>query len=167
MATANSLAAFEGGAVAADVTVAGIGERAGNAALEQVAMAVPALGIKTHRLTPLCDTVLQAASLPRPACFPIIGKNIFSHESGIHVHAVLKNRSAYEPFSAAAIGRTDSTNVVLGIHSGEAALRHALDQLQIDPGAESLHWLLNRIRSHALKTKKPVTPHLLKTLFYE
>ncbi|MDF7823743.1 hypothetical protein P4B35_06930 [Pontiellaceae bacterium B12227] len=167
MATANTLAAFEGGAAAADVTVAGIGERAGNAALEQVAMAVPALGIPTTELTPLCDAVLQALELPVPACFPIIGKNVFSHESGIHVHAVLKHRSAYEPFSAADIGRTDSTTVVLGIHSGEAALRHALNELDINPGQESLGWLLKRVRNHAQQTKKPVTPHQLKMLFYE
>lgn len=167
MATANTLAAFEGGAAAADVTVTGIGERAGNAAFEQVAMAVPSLGIPTAKLTPLCNMVLQAAELPVPVCFPIIGKNVFSHESGIHVQAVLNHRSAYEPFSAADIGRTDSTTIVLGIHSGEAALRHALRKLNINPGNEPLGWLLNRVRNHALKTKKSVTPYQLRSLFYE
>ena len=167
MATANTLAAFEGGAAAADVTVAGIGERAGNAALEQVAMAVPALGIETRRLAPLCDRVLAAAGTAPPACAPIIGKNIFSHESGIHVHAVLNHRKAYEPFSAADIGRTDSTRVVLGMHSGEAALRHALQELNIDPGNEPLGWLLNRVRNHALRTKEPVSMGQLRNLFFE
>ncbi|VGO22421.1 homocitrate synthase/isopropylmalate synthase family protein [Pontiella sulfatireligans] len=167
MATANTLAAFEGGAAAADVTVAGIGERAGNAAFEQVAMAVPGLGIDARKLSPLCDAVLPAVGMELPRCFPIIGKNVFSHESGIHVHAVLNHRAAYEPFSASEIGRTDDTQIVIGLHSGEAAVRHALGQLEIRPGAEPLGWLLNRIKQHALKTKKPVTPRQLKNLYYE
>lgn len=167
MATANTLAAYEGGAEAADVTVAGIGERAGNAALEQVAMAVPSLKIRSHLLTPLCDTILEATGISAPACFPIIGKNVFSHESGIHVHAVLNHRSAYEPFSASDIGRKDDTCIVLGIHSGEAALRHALHNLKINPGSESLGWLLNRIKKQALKTKQPISLRQLRNLYYE
>lgn len=167
MATANTLAAFAGGADAADVTVAGIGERAGNAALEQVAMSVSALKIRSHLLTPLCDTVLPAAGLSAPACFPIIGKNIFSHESGIHVHAVLNHRSAYEPFSAADIGRTDDTRIVLGIHSGESSVRHALLNININPGKESLGWLLNRVRKQAKKTKQPISLRQLRNLYYE
>lgn len=167
MATANTLAAFNGGAEASDVTVAGIGERAGNAALEQVAMAVPSLGIRSNLLSPLCETVLDAAKIAAPACCPIIGKNIFSHESGIHVHAVLNNRAAYEPFSAADIGRTDPTRIVLGVHSGEAALRHALNNLKINPGKEPLGWLLNRVKNHALKTKQPITLRQLRYFYYE
>ncbi len=166
MATANTLAAFEGGAAAADVTVTGMGERAGNAAFEQTAMAVPHLGIDTTKLSALCDLVLRASDREPPACFPIIGKNIFSHESGIHVHAVLNNRTAYEPFSAADIGRTDSTRVVLGVHSGEAAIRHALQELGIDPRKEPLGWLLNRVRKRALENKKPVTLYQLRSLYY-
>jgi homocitrate synthase NifV len=167
MATANTLAAFEGGATAADVTVTGIGERAGNAALEQVAMACPSLHIHTEKLTPLCDLVLSAAGIEPPACAPIIGRNVFSHESGIHVHAVLNHRDAYEPFPAEAIGRTDSTRIVLGVHSGETALRHALQQLDIHPGKERLGWLLNRIRAHVLQTKEPIGPRQLRDFYYE
>ncbi|QBG47739.1 homocitrate synthase [Verrucomicrobia bacterium S94] len=167
MATANTLAAFAGGADCADVTVTGMGERAGNAALEQVAMAVPDLGIQTTRLSALCNRVLQATAQEPPACSPIIGKNVFSHESGIHVHAVLKHREAYEPFSASDVGRIDSTRVVLGIHSGEAAVRHALGVLGIDPRNEPLGWLLKRVRSEAQKTKKPVPIGRLRSLFYE
>lgn len=167
MATANTLAAFEGGAEAADVTVTGIGERAGNAALEQVAMAVPALNIDTTQLSRLCDLVLAAAEIERPRCCPMIGKNVFSHESGIHVHALLNHRAAYEPFSAADIGRADSTQVVIGKHSGEAALRHALSQLGIRTHNEPLGWLLNRIKRYALESKQPITAHLLRAFYYE
>lgn len=167
MATANTLAAFEGGATAADVTACGFGERAGNAALEQVAMTIPSLNLRTHRLSPLCDLVMEAAGVNVPSCAPIIGRNVFSHESGIHVHAILNHRDAYEPFSSADIGRTDSTRIVLGIHSGEAALRHALKQLNINPGREPLGWLLNRIRHHALETKCPIGPRELKYFYYE
>lgn len=166
MATANTLAAFEGGADAADTTVAGIGERAGNAALEQVAMAVPKLAIDTTKLSALCNRVLAAADMEAPRCFPIIGKNIFSHESGIHVHAVLKNRTAYEPFSAADIGRSDDTQIVIGHHSGEAALRHALRLIGIDARNERLSWLIDRVRNETLKTKKPITLYRLRVLYY-
>lgn len=167
MATANTFAALTAGAHAADVTVAGFGERAGNAALEQIAMALPELHIHTEKLASLCELVMVAAGVKAPVCAPIIGKNIFSHESGIHVHAVLNHRNAYEPFSAADIGRADSTRIVLGIHSGEAALRYALEQLNIQPGNEPLGWLLNRIKSHSLRTKRPIGPRELKYFYYE
>jgi len=167
MATANTLAAFKGGAEAADVTVTGIGERAGNAALEQVSVAVPELSIQKNRLYPLCKLVLDAAGTVPPDSFPLIGKNAFRHESGIHVHAMLRTRTAYEPFAAADIGREDSSEFVLGVHSGEAALRHVLAQLNIHPGNEPLGWLMNRIRRQALDTKQPVTPGLLRHLYYE
>ena len=167
LATANTLAAFESGAAAADVTITGIGERAGNAALEQVAMALSGLNIRKQQIMPLCSLLIDAAGLSVPACTPIIGKNIFSHESGIHVHAVLNHRSAYEPFSAADIGRLDSTRIVLGSHSGEAALRHALKELDINPGKEPLGWLLERIRNHVHRTKHSVGPGELKQYYYE
>ena len=166
MATANTLAAFAGGASAADVTVTGIGERAGNAALEQVALAVEDLGIRTQMLGPLCNQVMKAADMQPPRCSPVIGQNIFSHESGIHVHAVLQHREAYEPFDAESVGRSDSTHILLGVHSGEAAVRHALRQLQIDPGTEPLGWLLNRIRRRAMETKRPVRIRELKSLYF-
>jgi homocitrate synthase NifV len=166
MATANSLAAFRGGAAAVDVTVAGIGERAGNAALEQVAMTMPELKINTPSLTPLCETVLAAANLQLPKCFPIIGANIFSHESGIHAHAVLRHNKAYEPFRPEAVGRRDDTQIVLGIHSGEAGLRHSLKAIGIDPGREPLGWLLRRVRSFAAEHKMPVGLHQLRQLYY-
>ena len=167
MATANTLAALDSGAAAADVTVAGIGERAGNAALEQVAMAIPALALKTSHLATLCGMVLQAAGLEVPENQPIIGRNVFRHESGIHVHAVLNDRSAYEPFGADTIGRMDSTQVVLGAHSGESALRHALKQLHINPGNERLGWLVKRVRRQALQTKRTVSLEQLRTLYYQ
>ncbi|MBN2703056.1 MAG: hypothetical protein JXR23_02500 [Pontiellaceae bacterium] len=167
MATANTLAAFEGGAIAADVTATGIGERAGNAALEQVAMVVPTVGIKLEKLSPICELVLTSAGIAPPTCAPLIGKNVFRHESGIHVHALLNNRKAYEPFSASDIGRTDNTDIVIGLHSGEAALRHALQKLDIHPGNEPLGWLLNRIKSHSLRTKQPIGPRELKHFYYE
>ena len=167
MATANTLAAFTGGADAADVTVTGIGERAGNAALEQVALAVPALDLNNRRLAPLCEQVLLAAGIEAPATQPLIGKNAFRHESGIHVHALLNDRSAYEPFPADSIGRADSTQVVLGVHSGESALRHALRLLSINPGREPLGWLLNRVRLQARMTRQPVSLSRLKRLYYE
>jgi homocitrate synthase NifV len=167
LATANTLSAFESGASAADVTITGIGERAGNAALEQVAMVLSHLNICKRQLMPLCSLLIDAAGLSVPACAPLIGKNVFSHESGIHAQAVLNHRSAYEPFSAAEIGRSDSTRIVLGSHSGEAALRHALKQLDITPGDAPLGWLLERIRNHVHQTRRSIGPAELKHYYYE
>ena len=166
MATANTLAAIRGGAHCVDVTVTGLGERAGNAPLEQMALVVPELGIDKARLAPLCDLVLRAAGIEAPACFPLIGRNSFTHESGIHVHALLNQRSAYEPFDSSEIGRVDSTTIVLGIHSGEAALRHVLRELNIDPGTEPLGWLLERVHDHARKTKQAVSRQRLAELYH-
>lgn len=167
MATANTLAAFEGGAEAADVTVTGLGERAGNAALEQVAMAMCDTGVRRDRLTSLCELVIGAASHTVAKNAPIIGANVFCHESGIHVQALCNNRAAYEPFAAAEIGRSDGTRFVIGLHSGEAAIRHALRELGIDPRNEPLGWLLRRVKRYALETKQPVSPTVLRALYYE
>jgi homocitrate synthase NifV len=167
MATANSLAAFYGGAEAVDVTACGIGERAGNAPLEQMALVWPECGVKPVELTRLCTTVQRAAQLTIAPNQPLIGQNIFRHESGIHVHAMLQNSQAYEPFSAETIGRSDTTRIVLGYHSGESAIRHALQELGIDPRSEPLGWLLRRIKQYAQQTKQPITPAVLKNLYYE
>jgi homocitrate synthase NifV len=129
MATANTLAALQAGAQSVDVTVGGLGERAGNAALEQVVMALRVscamdCGIQTHGLTDLCRLVANATGRPIPPHQPVVGAGIFTHESGIHVQAMLRDERAYEPFPAREVGRA-RTKFVLGKHSGTAA-RHAI-----------------------------------------
>ena len=130
MATANALAAVMAGAGSIDVTVNGLGERAGNTALEEAAMGLRitlkrSCGLDMRRFAALSACVAEASGRPVPPSKPIVGAGVFRHESGIHVHGLLRDRRAYEPFAAEAVGR-DGTEIVLGKHSGAAAVRHVL-----------------------------------------
>ena len=130
MATANSLAAAMAGAGCVDVTVNGLGERSGNAALEEVVMALRvtlkrSCRIDTRRLAELSKLVARSSGRPVPQSKPIVGPCAFRHESGIHVRGLLADRRTYEPFAAETVGR-DGTEIVLGKHSGAAAVRHVL-----------------------------------------
>jgi 2-isopropylmalate synthase len=130
LGVANTLAALHAGARQAEVTLAGIGERAGNASLEQVVMGLVTrpnyynltTGIVTEELFPSCRRLSGIIGQPIPPYAPIIGRNAFAHESGIHQHGILKDRRTYEIMTAEHIGRKGAV-VVLGKHSG----RHALD----------------------------------------
>ncbi|MFU2208431.1 2-isopropylmalate synthase [Solidesulfovibrio sp. C21] len=130
LGVANTLAALEAGARQAEVTLSGIGERAGNASLEQVVMALNTrpnyyhldTGIVTEEIFPSCRRLSGIIGQPIPPYAPVIGRNAFAHESGIHQHGVLKDRRTYEIMTAESIGRKGAV-VVLGKHSG----RHALD----------------------------------------
>jgi len=130
MATANALAAVMAGAECVDVTVNGLGERAGNAPLEEVAMALrltlgKTSGIDARRFAELSDLVASASGRTLPVDKPITGAGVFRHESGIHVRALLADRRAYEPFSAESVGHR-ATEFVLGKHSGRAAVQYVL-----------------------------------------
>jgi homocitrate synthase NifV len=132
MATANALAAVMAGAGSIDVTVNGLGERAGNTALEEAAMGLRitlkrSCGLDTRRFAALSAYVAEASGRQVPPSKPIVGAAVFRHESGIHVHGLLKDRRAYEPFAAEAVGR-NGTEIVLGKHSGAAAVRHVLSR---------------------------------------
>jgi len=136
MATANALCALEAGARAVSVTVNGLGERAGNTALEQIVMALrqhPDLtsAVDTKTLLPLCRRVSEAAAQLIPPAQPVVGDRVFSHESGIHCHAMFRDARAYEPFAPQLVGRADR-RFVLGSHSGATAIRHLLGQAGIN-----------------------------------
>ena len=126
MATANTVTAAQAGAAAVSVTVNGLGERAGNARLEEVAMALNlstrlSSRIRCDRLPPLCEAVAAASRRSIPVDKPIVGADIFSHESGIHCHALLRDAYAYQPFLPETAGRSKST-FVFGKHSGRSAV---------------------------------------------
>ncbi len=130
MATANTLAAVLAGASSVDVTVNGLGERAGNAPLEEVAMALQltlgrGCGIDTRRFADLSAFVAKTSGRTLAMNKPIIGDGVFRHESGIHVRGLLADRRTYEPFRAEAVGHRE-TEIVLGKHSGRAAVEHVL-----------------------------------------
>ncbi len=135
MATANALTALEAGAQAVSVTVNGLGERAGNTALEQIVMALrhhPALNcaVDTTALVALCRLVARGAGHSVPPTQPVVGDGVFTHESGIHCHAMLKDTRAYEPFTPQQVGHGER-RFVLGSHSGSASIYHLLHQAGI------------------------------------
>ncbi len=123
MAAGNAISAMESGASALSVTVNGLGERAGNAALEEVVAAIAVTSsdfcqIRMDKLMPLCRYVSELSKRPIPPNKPITGDMVFTHESGIHCHAMLKEPLAYQPFSSEILGRT--SRFVIGKHSGAA-----------------------------------------------
>jgi 2-isopropylmalate synthase len=136
LATANTLAGIEGGARQVEVAVNGIGERAGNAALEEVASALmvrrdvlPYTSNIVHtKLYPTSAMLSEILNLPVAPNKAIVGKNAFSHESGIHQHGVLSNPLTYEIMTPASVGVT-ATTIVLGKHSGRKALEHRFAEL--------------------------------------
>ena len=170
LAAANTLAAFRAGATHASTTVNGLGERAGNAALEEIVMGLRHLhgvecGVDSRALPALSQLVASAAGRPVPAGKCIVGDAVFSHESGIHVDGLLKDRRNYESFDPAEVGR--SHRIVLGKHSGSAGVRAAFGKLDLQLSDEALHPLLERIRAHAMRTKRAPDDSELKRLYLE
>lgn len=136
LAVANSLAAIQNGARQVECTINGIGERAGNAALEEIAAALYVRGdrygvdtsIKLDMLYPTSQVLGQIITFRPSPNKAIVGANAFAHESGIHQHGMLANPLCYEIMTPALVG-VSKTHLVLGKHSGRAALRHRLEQL--------------------------------------
>jgi len=165
LATANTLAAIQGGASHASVCVLGLGERAGNAALEEVVAGLAFVyarktGIDMSRLTGLADLVAAAAKRPIPAAKPIVGEAVFTHESGLHVGALLKNPKTYEAVDPRRFGRRRT--FVLGKHSGRSSIVNALAALELSADRESAGLILGHVRAHAIRTKQSVGPRELR-----
>lgn len=167
LATANALAGVRAGASFVDVTVNGIGERAGNAALEEVAMGVRHLlerktGVRTGRLTALSRYVSAAARQPVPPWKAVVGANAFRHESGIHADGVLKDPASFEPFPPAEVGA--SRKIPLGKHSGRAAVIHAFRRLGAAVSEAEAARVLAAVRRVAVETKAGVDERALPGL---
>jgi 2-isopropylmalate synthase len=136
LAVANSLAAIQAGARQVECTINGIGERAGNAALEEIAAALyvrgdrfgVSTGIKLENLYPTSQVLGQLITFRPSPNKAIVGDNAFAHESGIHQHGVLANPLCYEIMTPTLVG-VAKNHLVLGKHSGRAALRNRLEQL--------------------------------------
>lgn len=160
MATANTLAAVKAGARYVSVTVNGLGERAGNAALEEVVMALKHiegtdLGFDTARFRELSEYVANASSRAIPISKPIVGSNIFAYESGIHVDGILKNPRTYEPFSPGEVGL--ERRMVIGKHSGSHAIQHVFEKMGINLTEEESRDILGMVRIVAESTKKALS----------
>jgi len=170
LATANTLAAIRAGATHASATVNGLGERAGNAALEEVVMALRHLhgvetGVDTTTLPALSELVARASARPIAAGKCIVGAAVFSHESGIHVDGLLKDRRNYESFDPAEVGREH--RIVLGKHSGSASVRAAYARLGLSPSASESQALLALIRRHVLATKREPSDRDLRAFYLD
>jgi homocitrate synthase NifV len=171
MAAGNTIAAIEAGAQAASVTVNGLGERAGNAALEEVVMALLAgcgidCGIATHGLLQLSQLVARASGRALHPSKPVTGEAAFLHESGIHCAGLLRDRATYEPFPSSDVGRS-APSFRIGSHSGGAALAHACREAGLTLDGVELAALLEDVRRYVRHAKALVGPEQLKTLVAE
>ena len=161
MATANSLAAVEAGARQIECTINGLGERAGNTALEEVVMALKvrhdimpySTGIDTTKIMGLSRRVAQASGFAVQFNKAIVGKNAFLHESGIHQDGVLKNVETFEIMRPADIGLNEN-NIAMGKHSGRAALRAKLHDLGYEVGDNALKDIFVRFKALADRKKE-------------
>lgn len=170
MATANSLAGVVYGARQVEVTINGIGERAGNTALEEVVMAIKIrkdlpfeTRIQTERIVGTSRLVSSLMNMPVQANKAIVGRNAFAHSSGIHQDGVLKNRENYEIIDPATVG-VDESALVLTARSGRAALKHHLNRLGNYPDDEQLLKIYERFLLVADKKKQIDDEDLLALL---
>jgi len=168
MATANTIAALAAGADQASVTVNGLGERAGNASLEEVVMAARMTldrdcGVDTRQLATLSDLVAHASNRPLSPDKPIVGSAVFRHESGIHCRGLMAHQRAYEPFAAEEVGHVP-TELVVGHHSGTGLLSRKLEQLNLRLPCEALSALLEEVRHFAVFRKSTITDEELRAL---
>ena len=168
MATANTLAAVRSGATHVSTSVNGLGERAGNAALEEVALALPYLlktdcGIATELLNALSTLVAKASGRIVAANKAIVGEAIFRHESGIHVRGLLQDPLNYQFLDPQILGRKHE--IVLGKHSGSAAITWAYRQLGIDLCNEEAQRILELLREHYTTQKTAPTKNELKRFY--
>ncbi|WP_243276723.1 homocitrate synthase [Desulfallas sp. Bu1-1] len=159
MATANALAGVLAGANWVGVTVIGLGERAGNAALEEVVMALKHLfkvdlGFKTEIFREVAEYVSRASGRELPAWKAIVGSNMFAHESGIHADGALKNPKTYEAFLPEEVGL--ERQIVVGKHSGTAALKAKYAEYGIRLTEHQAEELLPKIRSYTVSLKRPL-----------
>ena len=157
LATANSIAALGAGATQVHVTVNGLGERAGNASLEELVMTLESLygyttRINTTELYPISRLVSRLTGVPVALNKPIVGENAFTHESGIHTHGLLADTRTYEPITPEMVGR--ERRIVLGKHAGSASVRLALQELGLDADDAHLSDILKRIKELGDKGKR-------------
>ena len=160
LAVANSLAGLQAGARQVECAVNGIGERAGNASLEEIVMVLhtraPLLelhtGINTREIARTSRLVSRLTGYPIQPNKAVVGRNAFAHESGIHQDGVLKERTTYEIMDATTVG-LDANSIVLGKHSGRHALSQALSELGFEVSGQALNMAFKRFKEIADKKK--------------
>jgi 2-isopropylmalate synthase len=154
LASATAVAGLEGGADQAQVTINGIGERAGNAAYEEVAMALEAVygvdtGVDTTRLAELSRRVEACSDVVVPANKPVVGDNAFAHESGIHAAGVIEDSATFEPGVMRPEDVGAERELVLGKHTGTHSVRERLEEAGFDPTDEEVRTVTRRVKEYA------------------
>jgi homocitrate synthase NifV len=167
LATANALAGVRAGATSVNTTVNGLGERAGNAALEEVVMALKQIhgiktGIQTQHFFTLSRLVAKLVNCAVPPWKAIVGDNTFAHEAGLHVHGVTKAPQSYEPFNPEEVG--GQRRLVVGKHSGRTAVKVALQQYGVQLDTQTSQTVLDAVRDRAIQLKRSLTPDELLQL---
>jgi 2-isopropylmalate synthase len=170
LAVANSLAGVQAGARQVEAAINGIGERAGNASLEEIVMLIAtrsadlgfSTGVNTREIARTSRMVSRLTGYPVQPNKAVVGRNAFAHESGIHQDGVLKDRSTYEIMDATTVG-LEGNDLVLGKHSGRHALRSALEELGFTVDGQALNTAFKRFKEIADR-KKQVTAMDLEAL---
>ena len=157
LAVANTLAGLSAGADLVHATINGIGERAGNASLEELAVALRVIygveiGVRTERLYSTSKLVSRLTGIPVQPNKAIVGANAFSHESGIHTHAVLKKPLTYEPIDPELVGAARS--IVAGKHAGSHGLRRTLEEMSFNPSKDEFGEILRQVKGLGDKGKR-------------
>jgi homocitrate synthase NifV len=170
MAVANAIAGIHAGATWVNTTVGGLGERAGNAALEEVVMALKYVegweqDFDTKRFREIAEYVATAAGRTIPVWKSVIGTNMFAHESGIHADGVIKNPKTYEAFSPDEVGL--ERQIVVGKHSGSRSIELKFHEWGIDIPKDVASALLPRVRTMAIKVKRPLFDKELRQVYDE
>lgn len=170
MATANAIGGIMAGASHVGVTVNGLGERAGNAALEEVLMALMYVynfdgKIDTKMFREVSEYVSRASGRILPAWKAIVGDNMFAHESGIHADGAIKNPKNYEAFDPAVVGL--ERQIVIGKHSGKAAILNKFKEYNIDLDDDAAQKILEMIRSTSVRLKRSLFDKELVQIYKE
>ncbi|MDD5533058.1 MAG: 2-isopropylmalate synthase [Syntrophales bacterium] len=173
LAAANSLAAVKNGARQVECTINGIGERAGNTALEEFVMALNTRAdrfgvgcrVKTENIYPTSKLLTQVTGIAVQPNKAVVGANAFAHESGIHQDGLIKDKSTYEIMTPQSVGIPES-NIVLGKHSGRHAIRERLKKMGYSPGEDEMNRIFARFKELA-DVKKEVFDEDLEAVIYE
>ncbi|MDP4238417.1 MAG: pyruvate carboxyltransferase [Bacteroidota bacterium] len=171
MATANTLAAYMAGAGCLSTTINGLGERAGNAAMEEVAMALELSArvsstLRTETFSELSEYVAKVSKRAISQNKPITGSLVLSHESGIHTNCLLKDRNTYQLIPAGKIGKEEQ-EFLIGKHSGKSTIMHYLTDANLPFTDKDCRLLLNKVKEFADALKRAITKEELLDLYFE
>ncbi|MFO7656998.1 MAG: hypothetical protein R6W78_08015, partial [Bacteroidales bacterium] len=160
MATANTVTALKSGATCASATINGIGERAGNAALEEIIVALQLNGdcmpkYETKNISSLCKYVEEISKIALSKNKPITGKNAHIHESGVHVNWIKKNNLSYQAYNESILG-VETEKISFGKHSGKSSIEHFFESKNLPGNTYIQQLMLEIIKKESEKTKQSV-----------